>query len=317
VVGVLVPPVGLVLARDARELPGLGSGWVYEPKFDGWRAVVFAALGVVQSRRNNDLAARFPEIAAAARALGDVVVDGELVALREGRLDFGSLAVMPRARAAAGVEVYFVGFDVLAVGDDDVRGAVLASRRARLEEVFAEATPPLQLTPSTRDRAATELWLRAESAQVGIEGVVAKKVDSRYRAGRTGDWVKVRQKVVVDAVVVGVAGPLTRPEALLLARPDADGRLLPVGLSLPLPPAFRDEAARHVTPTGEPRRRLPTTVLGQEGSEYVPVHPTLVVEAEAEATVVTFTARLRPRVHRFRTDLTPSDLSAVVRPVVE
>ncbi len=309
--GALVPPVGLVLARDVREIPG--PGWVYEPKFDGWRAVVFAALGVVQSRRNNDLAARFPEIAAAARALGDVVVDGELVALREGRLDFGSLAVMPRARAATGVEVYFVAFDVLAVGDDDVRELPLAARRTRLEEVFAGARPPLQLTPSTLDRAVTELWMRAESALVGIEGVVAKKAASRYRAGRTGDWVKVRQKVVVDAVVVGVAGPLTRPEALLLARPDAEGVLLPIGLSLPLPPAFRDEAAGLVTPTGEPRRRLPTTVLGQEGSEYVPVHPTLVVEAEAEATVMTFTARLRPRIHRFRTDLAPTDLSAVAR----
>ncbi|MBB4911497.1 ATP-dependent DNA ligase [Actinophytocola algeriensis] len=286
---------------------------MYEPKFDGWRAVVFAALGVVQSRRNNDLAARFPEIVAAARALGDVVVDGELVALREGRLDFGSLAVMPRARAAAGVEVYFIAFDLLAVGDDDVRGTPLPVRRARLEKVFAEARPPLQLTPSIQDRAATELWMRSESAEVGIEGVVAKKFDSRYRAGRTGDWVKVRQRVVVDAVVVGVAGPLTRPEALLLARPDAEGVLLPIGLSLPLPPMFRDEAARYVTPTGEPRRRLPTTVLGQEGSEYVPVHPTLVVEAEAEATVMTFTARLRPRIHRFRTDLTPTDL----RPLVE
>ena len=306
--GVLVPPVELLLARDAREIPGPGPGWAYEPKFDGWRAVVFAAPGVVQSRRNNDLAARFPEIVTAARSLGDVVVDGELVALREGRLDFGSLAVMPRARAAAGVEVYFIAFDLLAVSAEDVRGMPLAARRARLEEVFAAAVPPLQLTPSIQDRAATELWMRPETAEVGIEGVVAKKTTSRYRGGRTGDWLKVRQKVVVDAVAIGVAGPLARPEALLLARPDRDGVLLPIGLSLPLPPAFRDEAAGLVVPTGEPRRRLPTTVLGQEGSEYVPVHPTLVVEAEAEAAVMTFTARLRPRIHRFRTDLTPADL---------
>jgi ATP-dependent DNA ligase len=311
---VLVPPVGLVLARDAREIPGPGPDWAYEPKFDGWRAVVFAATGVVQSRRNNDLAARFPEIAAAARALGDVVVDGELVALREGRLDFGSLAVMPRARAAAGVEVYFIAFDLLASGDDDLRGSPFTSRRARLEEVFAGARPPLQLTPSTPDRAATEVWMRPESAEVGIEGVVAKKITSRYRPGRTGDWVKVRQKIVVDAVVVGIAGPLTRPEALLLARPDTEGVLLPIGLSLPLSATFRDEAAHLVTPTGEPRRRLPTTVLGHEGSEYVPVHPTLVVEAEAEATVMTFTARLRPRIHRFRTDLIPADLGLTMRP---
>jgi hypothetical protein len=165
--------------------------------------------------------------------------------------------------------------------------------------------PPLQLAPSTSDRGATAAWLRPEAAEVGIEGVVAKKTGAPYRAGRTGDWVKIRQKVVVDAVVIGVTGPLVRPEALLLARPDRNGALLPIGLSLPLPPAFRDEAARHVHPTGEPRRRMPTTVLGHDGTEYLPVHPTLTVEAEAEATVVTFTARLRPRVHRLRPGLVP------------
>jgi len=307
-VSVLVPPVGLVLARDVREIPGPDPRWAYEPKFDGWRAVVFAGTGVVQSRRNNDLAARFPEIVAAMRPLGDVVVDGELVALREGRLDFGSLASMPGSRAAAGVDVYFVAFDLLADGAEDLRTATFVTRRARLEQVFAGAVPPLQLTPSTRDRAATAQWMRPEVADVGIEGVVAKLGASPYRAGRAGDWVKIRQKVVVDAVVIGAAGALARPESLLLARPDPDGVLRPIGLSLPLPPAFRDEAAQHVRPTDEPRRRLPTAVLGHEGTLYQPVHPTLVVEVEADATVMTFTARLRPRVHRLRTDLVPEDV---------
>jgi ATP-dependent DNA ligase len=306
---VLRPPVSLVLARDAREIPGPDPRWTYEPKFDGWRAVVFAADRVVQSRRNNDLAARFPEIVAAMRVLGDVVVDGELVALREGRLDFGSLASMPAGRAGAGVDVYFVAFDLLADGPEDLRAATFVTRRARLEQVLAGAAPPLQLTPSTRDRDATAQWMRPEVADVGIEGVVAKLVGSPYRAGRAGDWVKIRQKVVVDAVAIGVAGARTRPEALLLARPDAEGVLRPIGLSLPLPPAFRAEAARHVRPTGEPRRRLPTAVFGHEGTLYQPVHPTLVVEVEADATVMTFTARQRPRVHRLRTDLAPEDVS--------
>lgn len=305
---VLRPPVGLVLAREVRDIPGPDPRWAYEPKFDGWRAVVFAGDGVLQSRRNNDLAARFPEIMAAVRPLGDVVVDGELVALREGRLDFGSLVALPASRAAAGVDVYFVAFDLLADRDEDLRPASFVTRRARLEEVFAEARPPLQLTPSTRDREATTQWMRPEVADVGIEGVVAKLSGSPYRAGRAGDWVKIRQKVVVDAVVIGVAGALARPEALLLARPDLDGVLRQIGLSLPLPPAFRDEAARHVRPTGEPQRRLPTAVLGHEGTLYQPVHPTLVVEVEADATVLTFTARLRPRVHRLRTDLTAEDV---------
>ncbi|MFC4852770.1 hypothetical protein [Actinophytocola glycyrrhizae] len=310
---VLRPPVGLVLAREARELPAPGSGWVYEPKFDGWRAALFAADGIVQSRRNNDLARRFPEIAAAARVVGDVVVDGELVALRDGRLDFGSLAVMPRARVEAGVIVYFIGFDLLAQGGEDLRAAPHVVRRQRLVHVFSSAVPPLQLAPSTGDLALAAQWMRPEVADLGIEGVVAKRCRSPYQAGRTGDWVKIRQKVMVDAVVVGVAGPVARPEALVLARPCTDGALHPIGLSLPLPPQLRDQTAAWVRPTGEPRRRLPTTVLGHRGTEYQPVEPTLVVEAEAEATVVTFSSRLRPRIHRLRADLVPSDLPPAPR----
>src|SRR4051812_4520636 len=86
--GVLRPPVALALARDQREVPGPDSCWAYEPKFDGWRAAVFTASGMVQSRRDRDLAVRFPEVAAAARSAGDLILDGELVALRDGRLDF-------------------------------------------------------------------------------------------------------------------------------------------------------------------------------------------------------------------------------------
>jgi ATP-dependent DNA ligase len=306
---VLRPPVALVLARDEREVPAADPRWVYEPKFDGWRAMLFTAAGVVQSRRNNDLAARFPEIAVAGRELGDLVLDGELVALREGRLEFGALVSMPRAREAAGVVIYYVVFDVLADGDDDLRRLPLSDRRARLEELLAGARPPLQLTPSTTDRDAALAWMSPELAEIGIEGVVAKDATESYRAGRTGSWLKVRQKVVVDAVVVGVAGSADRPEALLLARPDDLGALVPIGLSLPLPPALRDEAAALVTPTGEPRTRLPGSVMGHQGGEYQPVHATLVVEAEAEATVMSFSGRLRPRIHRLRPDVTVEEIS--------
>jgi ATP-dependent DNA ligase len=300
----------LALARDERAVPGPDPRWAYEPKFDGWRAAVFTATGRLRSRRDNDLAGRFPEIVRAARGVGDLVVDGELVALREGRLDFGALTSSPRGRAAAGVAIYYVAFDLLAAGDVDLRGEPYRVRRAALAERFAGVRPPLQLVPSTSDRDEAMQWMRPAAATIGIEGVVAKDASQPYRAGRSGDWRKIRQKVVVDAVVVGVAGALARPEALVLARPDAHGELQQIGLSLPLPPALRDAAAVHVTSTGEPRRRL-APVLGSEGTEYQPVHPTLVVEAEAEASVVTFTARLRPRVHRLRPDLDPREVSAV------
>ncbi len=307
--GAIRPPVAMALARDGREVPGPDPRWAYEPKFDGWRAAVFTARGLLQSRRDNDLAGRFPEIAAAGRALDDLVVDGELVALREGRLDFGALTSTPRARAEAGVVIYYVAFDLLADGARDLRGEPYRVRRAVLEERFAAAVPPLQLVPATPDRAEAMTWMRPEVAELGIEGIVAKDVTRPYRAGRTGDWRKTRQRIVVDAVVVGVAGAVTRPEALVLARPDRAGTLHQIGLSLPLPPALRDAAAALVEATGEPRRRLPG-VLGSEGTEYLPVHPTLVVEAEAEATVMTFAGRLRPRVHRLRPDLTAAEVTA-------
>ncbi len=301
----LRPPVGLVLARDERTIPGPGPRWTYEPKFDGWRAVVFSATGVIQSRRNNNLGGRFPEISAAARPLGDVLLDGELVALRDGRLDFGALAAMPGHRDA---DVYFVAFDLLATGSEDLRPLPFETRRSILEEVLAGVAPPLQLIPSVRDRDVAAQWMRPEVADVGIEGVVAKVVSSPYRAGRTGDWVKVRQKIVIDAVVIGVAGALARPESVLLARPGPDGVLQAIGLSLPLSPSFRDEIASRVRATDEPRQRMPAFAMGGEGAEYQPVLPTLVVEAEADAAVTTFTARLRPRIHRLRPDLTPEDI---------
>ncbi|HEX2131713.1 MAG TPA: ATP-dependent DNA ligase, partial [Actinophytocola sp.] len=138
----LRPPVGMALARDEREIPGPDPRWSYEPKFDGWRAAVFTAAGVVQSRRDNDLAARFPEVVEAVRGLGELVLDGELVALREGRLDFGALTSMPRARAAAGIAVYYIAFDLLADGAEDLRPRPYRERRDRLERRLADVPPP-------------------------------------------------------------------------------------------------------------------------------------------------------------------------------
>ncbi|UUV32311.1 hypothetical protein NQK81_02330 [Amycolatopsis roodepoortensis] len=107
---VLRPPVPPPQAQSTREVPVSRPRreWIYQPKWDGWRALLFAADGVLQSRRDNDLSSRFPEIVHAAAQLGDVVLDGELVALRGGRLDFGALTSTPRTRAAEGITVYYV-----------------------------------------------------------------------------------------------------------------------------------------------------------------------------------------------------------------
>jgi ATP-dependent DNA ligase len=214
----------------------------------------------------------------------------------------------PRNRAPDFANSFTFAFDLLAEGDRDWRPEPHRVRRARLEALFTGVLPPLQLMPCATDRDEALPWLDRSSALVGVEGLVLKRRDQPYRAGRTGDWRKIRQTVVVDAVVIGVAGPVVRPEAVVLARRDQTGQWRPIGLSLPLSPGFRDTIADRVRLTGEPARRLPGAILGHPGTEYQPVHPELVVEVEAEPTVETFNARLRPRVHRIRPDLSPADI---------
>jgi ATP-dependent DNA ligase len=155
--GVLQPPIALALARDIREVPGLDPRWSYEPKFDGWRAAGFTRSGVVQS--GNNLAARFPEIVTATRKLGDLVLDGELVALHNGKLDFGALTSAPASRSASGITIYYIAFDLLAEDQTDLRQEPYHQRRALLEHHFAGVQPPLQLIPSTTDHTAALRWM--------------------------------------------------------------------------------------------------------------------------------------------------------------
>lgn len=306
----LRPPVELVAARSVRVLPVSRPGreWVFEPKYDGWRAALFSAVGVLQSRRGTNLAARFPEIMDVASELGDVVLDGEIVAMREGRIEFGALAMSPRTRGATGVGLSFVAFDLLAEGWRDRRPDPWRLRRAGLERGMAGVEPPLRLTPSTTERDVALAWMRPEFAAVGIEGCVAKLADSAYRPDRTGSWVKVRQTMVVDAVIVGVTGSAGRPREVVLARRDDAGQLRRIGLSLPLSPHLSTQIGERVTLTGAPARSI-SGAFGHGRTEYRPVVPELVVEVEAEAAVATFTSRLRPRVHRLRPDLTITDLA--------
>ncbi|MFI5614062.1 hypothetical protein [Amycolatopsis sp. NPDC051903] len=303
------PPVRLPLAQPAREVPESRPGWswAFEPKFDGWRAVLFAELALLQSRQDNNLADRFPEILQAGAALGDVVLDGELVALRGGRLEFGALASRPGTRAKAGVSIYYAVFDVLAHGPTDLRALPYRDRRTRLQQLLAGAAPPLQLVPSTTDRDAALSWMRPEASDVGIEGIVAKLLEARYRPGRTGAWVKVRQVSVVDAVVVGVAGDPHVPSEVVLARRDEHNMWRHIGLSLPLAPRLGRLIGAHVTPTGAPAAST-SAGFGRGRTWYLPVRPELVVEAETDPAIESFSSRQRPRVHRARPDLAAGDV---------
>ncbi|WIX82838.1 hypothetical protein QRX50_19685 [Amycolatopsis carbonis] len=307
---VVRPPVEMALLRAEKQVPTSSTArpLSFESKMDGWRGVLFPRDGVLQSRRDNNLADRFPELFAAATSLGDVVLDGEIVAHRDGRLDFGSLAGSPRTRAESGAVIYYVAFDLLAEGHRDHRSSTYQQRRARLEQLMHGVPPPLQLMPATTDRDQAMTWMDPACARVGIEGVVVKPPGKPYRPGRA-DWIKVRSTVVVDAVVVGVTGDPNHPTELVLARPDPPGALQGIGLSHALSDALRAEAGPHLALTGEGSRKISTGVFGRPSvTEYRPVHPSLVVEVRAESSVLVFTNRQRPRVHRVRLDLSPDDV---------
>jgi ATP-dependent DNA ligase len=183
----LAPPQEVMLARAADALPrenALPGGCWYEPKWDGYRALVFVTETgcYIQSRHGKDLTHGFPDVAAAAcqQLPPGAVLDGELVVWSGGRLDFTALqkrALSPSAarRAAATAPATFVAFDVLQADGEDLRAVALEVRRRHLESVIERATPPLQITPYTSEATQAQAWLQEwAQARVGIEGVVVK-----------------------------------------------------------------------------------------------------------------------------------------------
>jgi ATP-dependent DNA ligase len=199
-----------MLARLSRELPE--GSLVYEPKWDGFRCMAFCGPeGVdLRSRHGKPFARYFPEIADALATLSarHVVLDGELLVVVDGRLDFAALmgrlhpARSRVAELAARTPAAFVAFDLLAVDDRDLRDRPFHERRAALEELFAGARPPLHLTPASRDPAVARDWLRRFQGG-GLDGVVAKPESLPYQPGRRG-WVKVKHDNTAECVVAGI-----------------------------------------------------------------------------------------------------------------
>ena len=256
------PPVEPMLAKAATDLPE-GNGWCYEPKWDGFRAIAFRDAGTVylQSRDLKPLDRYFPEVhEALVRGLPDgAVVDGEVVIATADGLDFDALQ-MRLHPAASRVEklsretpASFVAFDLLAAGDEDLRPHPLAARRARLEALAPGFTPPMHLTPLTRDRALAADWLaRFEGA--GLDGVVAKHADAPYEPGRR-TMVKIKHVRTADCVVAGFrwhkSGPGTHIGSLLLGLYDDDGALQHVGVTSAFTMAVRRQLAIEFAPLRE------------------------------------------------------------------
>jgi len=204
------PPVRPMLAKAAAKVPA-GEGWWYEPKWDGFRALVFREGDrlEISSRSGKDLKRYFPELVGPLLAgLPDrAVVDGEVVLVGPQGLDFDLLGqrIHPAAsridRLAAQTPADFVAFDLLALGGDDLREAPFSRRRELLVEVVGALPPPVHVTPATTDHATAVDWFnRFEGA--GLDGVVAKASDSAYTEGKR-TMVKVKHERTADMVVAG------------------------------------------------------------------------------------------------------------------
>ena len=231
-----------MLAKASAALPD-GDGWLYEPKWDGFRAIVFRDGDevLIQSRDLKPLDRYFPELREPIlRSFPErCVVDGEVVISSEGELQFESLLLRIHPAAsrvtllAEQTPASFVGWDLLALGDEDLRGVRQGDRRARLEEAFAGVEPPIHLTPATRDRALAADWFdRFEGA--GLDGVVAKKLDAPYQPGKRA-MLKIKHQRTADCVVAGFRwhknGPGTHIGSLLLGLFDDAGKLHHVGIT--------------------------------------------------------------------------------------
>lgn len=204
----LVSPVKVQRPERVARLPAGPAGrWQYSVKLDGWRCIASIGDGVsLQARSGRDVTARFTEVLPALATLpAETVLDGELVAVKDGRFEFTALAGTARSRRTAGIAVSYVAFDALMVAGEDLRRLPLADRWARLLDLLDDAPVGIQPVMATLDRAEAEAWMTA-LAPTGVEGIVAKDTRTPYTPGTGHGWQKVRTSETVDGTVVDSYG---------------------------------------------------------------------------------------------------------------
>ena len=255
------PPVEPMLAKIASTLPE-GEGVLYEPKWDGFRAIVFRGEDEVyiQSRELKPLDRYFPEVqqAALAQLPAACVLDGEIVIATSRGLDFDALqmrlhpAASRIAKLANETPASFVAFDLLAADGLDLRETPQIERRARLEQLLSGVKPPIHLTPVTRDPAEAAEWLkRFEGA--GLDGVIAKAASTPYQPGKRVMF-KIKHERTADCVVAGFRWHKSGRDAigsLLLGLYDAAGKLHHVGVTSSFTMARRRELVAELAPLRE------------------------------------------------------------------
>jgi ATP-dependent DNA ligase len=250
-----------MLAKRVGALPD-GAGWIFEPKWDGFRVLVFRDGDelLLQSRDAKPLDRYFPEIREPllAQLPPRCALDGELVIARDGGLDFEALQMRIHPAAsrvkllAKEIPVSVVFWDLLCEGDRDLRGLPFRERRAELERVLARAKPPLHVTPVTEDRGVAADWFqRFEGA--GFDGVMAKSAEGTYQPNKRLMF-KVKHERECDCVVAGFrwhkGGVGERVGSLLLGLFDDDGALQHVGVAA----SFSDQARRELVEVLAPYR---------------------------------------------------------------
>ena len=303
----VMPPVAPMLARLSVDIP-LGA-YSYEPKWDGFRAIVFRDRDEVEvgSRNGRSMSRYFPEVVAAIKTgLPErCVVDGEIVVPdpARGRLDFEALQqrIHPadsRVKLLAQrTPAHYVVFDLLALGDRDFTVEPFRERRRALEETLAGARSPIHLTPSTGDPRVAEQWFH-EFEGAGLDGVVAKPFDLTYQPDRRV-MVKIKHVRTGDCVVAGYRTYKADARAvgsLLLGLYDGNGDLVFVGVVGAFTTARRRALLEELRPLvttfdghpwdwgeGEARARTPQSSAASRWSagkdmSFVPLRPERVVE---------------------------------------
>jgi ATP-dependent DNA ligase len=302
----LEPPLLPQLARPAKKLPA-GDQWVYEPKWDGFRAIAFVdGTGVyLQSRNGKPLSRYFPELSFPE---GRYVLDGEIV-LFDGRggQDFDALGqrIHPAESRIRMLSVEtptrFVAFDLLAFEDESLLELPQRSRRERLEPLIDSR---LDLTPSTAVASEADVWLQT------AEGVIAKQADAPYRPGERVGMMKIKRVRTIDAVVMG-----WRPGkeegtvgSFILGLYEPDGTLRPVGHTSGFSAREKRELPAKLAPyeTGKRGMGDPSRWANDRELEWIELRPELVVEVTFDHTS---NDRIRhgAKIARWREDKAPSE----------
>src|SRR5213594_1041931 len=248
-----------MLAKRIGELPAAGQ-WIFEPKWDGFRALVFRDGDeiLIQSRDEKSLNRYFPELLEPLRSElpARCVLDGEIVVVKNGGLDFEALQL--RIHPAASrvrllsqeIPASIVFFDLLSEGDRDLRGEPFQSRRQELESLLSSAAPPIHLTPATFEASVASDWFRRFEG-AGLDGVMAKPISGIYEPDKRV-MLKVKHERDCDCVVAGFRwykkGERTEVGSLLLGLFDDSDTLQHVGVCASFAEEKRRELSEYLAP---------------------------------------------------------------------